>query len=310
MLPIPVPSNLGIGRGSAAITTGSYRLGALAARLTPGVVAAGLSAPIGAGANFASPEKRLMISRQLQRADPTLRGLRLRQAVQDAFNYYAQYWIESFRLPTLSARAVDRGFDEGDYDPHITEALDAGTGCIVALPHLGGWEWAGRWIADQGHPITVIVERVEPPELFQWFVKLRSDLGMNVVPLGPKAGGEVVAALKRNEIVCLLCDRDIQRSGPMVEFFGEETTLPGGPATVALRTGAPILPTAVYFVEGVDRHQAWVRPPLLVKRRAKRFRDDVQRVTQDLAYELERLIRFAPSQWHMFQPNWPSDPGY
>jgi KDO2-lipid IV(A) lauroyltransferase len=53
-----------------------------------------------------------------------------------------------------------------------------------------------------------------------------------------------------------------------------------------------------------------VRPPLAVERAGKRLRDDVQRITQDLARELEILIRRAPSQWHMFQPNWPSDPGY
>jgi KDO2-lipid IV(A) lauroyltransferase len=53
-----------------------------------------------------------------------------------------------------------------------------------------------------------------------------------------------------------------------------------------------------------------VGSPLTVERRSKRFRDDVNRVTQDLAVRLEELIRRAPSQWHMFQPNWPSDPGY
>ncbi len=303
--PFPVP-----GLDVDALTTGTYRLGAIAARLTPSLVAAGLTAPIGAGASLASPERRAMIARQLQRADPTLRGLRLRRAVQEAFDNYAQYWIESFRLPTLSRRVVDRGFDPGDYDPHITGALAAGNGCILALPHLGGWEWAGRWIADRGHPITVVVEQLDPPELFDWFVELRSDLGMNVVPLGPSAGSEVVSALRRNEIVCLLSDRDIQRTGPTVEFFGEPTTLPGGAATVALRTGAPILPTAVYFADGIDQHRAWVRPPLRVERLAKRLREDVSRITQDLAHELELLIRRAPSQWHMFQPNWPSDPGY
>ena len=60
----------------------------------------------------------------------------------------------------------------------------------------------------------------------------------------------------------------------------------------------------------IDGHFAWVRPPLAVERVGKRLRDDVQRITQDLARELEILIRRAPSQWHMFQPNWPSDPGY
>lgn len=302
-----IPTDLG--EFTDAVTTGGYRLGALAARLTPTAFVAGLATPLGAGASFASPERRAMIERQLQRADPSLRGLRLRRASQQAFDFYARYWIESFQLPTLSKRAVDRGFTDDGY-PQIVEALKEGNGAILALPHLGGWEWAGRWICDQGHPMTVIVEKIEPPELFEWFRDLRSKLGMNVVPLGPKAGAEVLGALKRNEIVCLLSDRDLQRNGPTVEFFGEETTLPGGAATVALRMGAPIFPTAVYYTDRVDGHLGWVRPPLVVERQAKRLRDDVQRITQDLAHELEILIRRAPAQWHMFQPNWPSDQGY
>ena len=96
----------------------------------------------------------------------------------------------------------------------------------------------------------------------------------------------------------------------MVEFFGEQTHLPGGPATLALRTGAPILPSAVFFTNRFDGHLGHVRPALTVERKAKRLRDDVNRITQDLAREFEYLIRRAPSQWHLFQPNWPSDPGY
>ena len=157
----------------------------------PGVLATGLATPFGAGANFFSPERREMIERHLRRVDPTLRGLRLRRASQQAFDFYARYWIESFRLPTMSKRAVDRGFTDDGY-PQIVEALREGNGAILALPHLGGWEWAGRWIADQGHEITVVVEHLDPPELFDWFVDLRSKLGMHVVPLGPKAGASVL----------------------------------------------------------------------------------------------------------------------
>lgn len=292
-----------------AFTTNSYKLAALAARLTPSAVAAGLAVPFGAGANFWSPERREMIERHLRRVDPTLRGLRLNRASQQAFDFYARYWIESFRLPTLSKRAVERGFTAIGY-PQIVEALQDGNGAIIALPHLGGWEWAGRWIADQGHEITVVVEHLEPPELFEWFVDLRSKLGMHVVPLGPKAGSAVLSALRDNHIVCLLSDRDIGQTGPEVEFFGETTTLPGGAATVSLRTGAPIFPTAVYFTDRTGSHEAWVRPPMRPERQSKRLRDDVARITQELADELEILIRRAPSQWHLFQPNWPSDPGY
>ncbi len=127
---------------------------------------------------------------------------------------------------------------------NIVTALEGGNGVILVLPHLGGWEWAGRWIAEQGHPITVVVEKIEPPELFDWFVDLRSKLGMTVVPLGAGAGTTVMRALNDNHIVCLLSDRDLKGGGPEVEFFGERTTMPAGPATLALRTGAPILPTA------------------------------------------------------------------
>jgi KDO2-lipid IV(A) lauroyltransferase len=49
-----------------------------------------------------------------------------------------------------------------------------------------------------------------------------------------------------------------------------------------------------------------VRPPIDTTRQGK-LRDDVARVTQVLAHELEELIRLAPEQWHLLQPNWPSD---
>lgn len=291
------------------LTTGTYRLGALAARWTPGVVAAGLLTPFGAGANLASPERRDMIERHLRRVDPTLRGLRLRRAVQDAFDSYVHYWIESFRLPTLSRRVVNSNFEAEGYED-VQAALRRGKGVILALPHLGGWEWAGRWMTLRGHKITVVVERIEPPELYEWFVGLRSKLGMQVIAHGPSAGAEVMRALRENHVVCLLCDRDLARTGPEVDFFGERTTLPGGPATLALRSGAPVLPTAVYFTDRVDGHFGKVLPALDVERSGGRLRDDVARVTQDLAASLEQLIRRAPSQWHLFQPNWPSDPGY
>ena len=281
----------------------------MVAATLPGFVAEGLAPPIGFGASFSNAERRAMIERHLQRVNPTWSEWRLRHAVQDSFDSLRRYYIESLRLPSLSARTVDAGFDLEGFSHVDRRAPRAATGSILALPHLGGWEWAGRWLADQGHKLTVVVEPLEPPELFDWFVKLRSDLGMTVVPLGPSAGAEVLQALRDNEVVCLLSDRDIHGGGIEVEFFGERTTLPAGPATLGLRTGAPILPVAVYFTRRVNGHHAIVRPPLAAERRGK-LRDDVTRVTQVLAHELEYLIRRAPEQWHLFQPNWPSDPGY
>lgn len=295
-------------RATGAATVSAYRLGSLAARLMPGPMASAAATSLGIGASFASAERRAMIERHIRRVNPNLRGTSLRVAVQQAFDSYARYYVESFRLPSLSARTVARSFRVDGFH-HITEALELGNGCIFALPHLGGWEWAGRWMTDKGYKLTVVVEALEPPELFEWFADLRKELGMTVVPTGPTAGPAVLRALRANEIVCLLCDRDIERNGVEVEFFGERTTLPAGPATLGLRVGSPILPVGCYFTPDYNGHLALVRPPLPAVRSGS-LRDDVARVTQALAQELEFLIRRAPEQWHLFQPNWPSDPGY
>ncbi len=296
-------------RMTDALIVRGFKTGSLAARAMPSMVANGVAASVAFGTSFTSPQKRAMIERHLRRANPRLRGASLRLAVQEAFDSYARYYIESFRLPSLSKRAVDRAFTIEQFH-HVEASVAAGKGTILALPHLGGWEWAGRWLTDRGYRMTVVVERLEPPELFEWFTDLRQRLGMTVVATGPDAGAAVLNALRDNEVVCLLCDRDLERNGVEVEFFGERTTLPAGPATLAIRTGAPLIPAAVYFDDSrVNGHHAIVRPPVAIQR-VGGFRDDVARITQNLANELEFLIRRAPEQWHMFQPNWPSDPGY
>ncbi len=289
----------------AGITT-VYRSGAALARLLPSVAAHWLP-DLGAWPlSSLARRQRVMVARHMRRAlGPAVDARAVRRAVRDAYGSYIRYWIESFRLPGTSVAALDEGIEVPDY--HRVEAgLAAGKGVILALPHLGGWEWAGFWMAaHHGHRITVVVEPVSPPELFDWFAKFRSDLGMDVVPLGPDAGKAVLGALRRNEVVCLLSDRDIAGGGVPVQFFGETTTLPAGPAMLALRSGAALLPTAVYF-RPAGHHLGVVRPPLDTARRGS-IREDVARLTQDLADELAHLVGRAPSQWHMFQPNWPSD---
>ncbi len=227
----------------------------------------------------------------------TLTGSARKAAVREAFESYARYWMESLRLPQMTPAEVDAGFTIEGLE-HIRAALDAGTGAILALPHVGGWEVGGSWFVRQGFPLTVVVEALKPPELFTWFADLRRSQGFTVIPLSKSAGISVVRALRANQIVALVSDRDIAGGGVEVEFFGERTSLPGGPATLASRFGVPLLPTAVYFAGA--GHHAIVRPPLALT-------GDAVVDTQALAYELEGLIRAEPAQWHLFQPNWPSD---
>lgn len=285
-------------------TVVTYKAGAATARALPGPVATALATLGGTAAAQVAGGRRAQVERNLRRVDPTLDGFALRRKVDATFASYARYWAESFRLTGLSAERLDGTFSMEGFG-HIIEARERGLGSIIALPHLGGWEWAAFWLTVvESVPVTAVVERLDPPELFEWFVDFRRDLGMTVVPLGPEAAAACIRALRTAQVLCLLSDRDIAGGGVAVEFFGEQTTLPAGPATLALRTGAPILPTAIYF-DG-HGHRAVVQAPLDTTRRG-RLRDDVARITQDLAQALEGLISEAPDQWHLMSPNWPSD---
>lgn len=290
-------------------TVSGYKVGSLLSKTVPSALTGPLGSLLGLPAALSMRSRRGMVERHMRRIHPNARSWEIRRLTQAVFDSYARYYIESFRLPALSKKQVQASFSVEGFDEHLSTALDCGNGAILALPHLGGWEWAGRWAADRGHRLAVVVEPLDPPELFEWFADLRRQFGMKVIPLGPDAGAECLRALRNNEILCLLSDRDLTGTGVSVDFFGERTTLPAGPATLAIRCGSALLPTAVYFSNRTSGHHAIIRPPIDCTRRGG-LREDVARITQVLAGELELLIRRAPEQWHLLQPNWPSDPGH
>ncbi len=286
----------------------SYKLGSRLARALPKVATGYAAKGMGLSAARVSRQKRSIVARNLIRVRGNIAPLAHEQQIDATFESYAHYWMQSFRLPGMSAEEIDEGFRYEGFE-HIQSAIEdpEQPGPILAMPHLGGWEWAGFWLAlIPKYQVTAVAERIDNDELFEFFVDYRRSLGMNIVPLGPDAGGEVLAALRDNNVVVLLSDRDIENNGVEVEFFGETTTLPAGPATLALRTGAALLPTVCYLEDDGKGVYGIARPPLDTSRHGK-FREDVQRVTQEMAWAFEEQIAEAPEQWHLLQPNWPSD---
>jgi KDO2-lipid IV(A) lauroyltransferase len=217
-----------------------------------------------------------------------------------ALEGYGAYWAESAALAGLSQAQIQRDFVISEGLEHLRSAVDAGRGVIVALPHVGSWEWGGAYLDTIGMHMTAVAEALEPPALFEWFQQKRESIGITVAPLDAHAGTVLLGTLARGGVVGLVSDRDIVGGGVEVSFFGEHVTMPPGPATMALRTGAALVTAACYAGPG-EGHHAVVNAPIVCEREG-RLRDDVQRITQRVATELEQLIRRSPDQWHVLQP--------
>jgi phosphatidylinositol dimannoside acyltransferase len=236
---------------------------------------------------------------------PAVSPEELERVVRRGFATYGRYWIEAFRLEDLDPAEIRRRLQVVEGREHLDAAVAAGRGTIFAAPHLGNWDAGGAWLAASGYPATAVVERLQPPELYQRFAAYRRALGLELLPLddGSETLRGMLRALRDGRVVCLVCDRDLTGGGLPVRLFGAATAMPGGPASLALRTGAELLPCAVYQDRRRGHWRAVVRPPLRV-RPSGDARADVLALTQRLADEFEALIARAPDQWHVLSHYW------
>jgi phosphatidylinositol dimannoside acyltransferase len=291
---------------SARLTFRIYTTLGRALSAVPEPVALGIAGVVGDVLHHVRHESRRNVERNLRRVvGPDVDQASLDRWSRRAFRAYARYWVEGARLPNTSPQEVLQRFVVVEGFEHLVQAMEAGNGVVLALPHVGSWEYGGMFLASVGFPMTSVAERLEPPELFDYFVNQRAAMGLTIVPLDRASGSAVMRTLRDGGLVGLLCDRDLLDNGIDVEFFGEKTTMPAGPATLAMRTGAALLTAAVYSGPGQDHH-AVVGGPIDLDRKGA-LRSDVSRVTQEIADRFEALIRRAPEQWHVFQPLWSAD---
>ena len=126
-------------------------------------------------------------------------------------------------------------------------AAYADTGCVVVLPHSGNWDLAGAYAELTDMPVTTVAEALPGPD-FAAFVAFRERLGMQVLShRDPAVIGELLAAVRAGRLVCLLGDRDLAGSGVPVTWAGQSVTMPAGPAVVARRSGAALIPIVCQF---------------------------------------------------------------
>jgi lauroyl/myristoyl acyltransferase len=275
----------------------------LVVRSLPARVAYALAALLGrAWYRFAGDRRALVAQTMARVCEATRRpteGPAFRRMVEQAFVEHARYWAEVLRAPHYRHEDLDRIVS---VEPASWDALEDTfrAGAVIAVPHMGNFEPFGYFVVEQGLRVTAPIEETDPPQLFEFLMARRVGAQpVNIVPLR-RATRPLIAALKRGEIAAMVADRDLGRGGVPVTMFGHATTLPAGPATLALRSGRPLVMARVLRA-GPDRFVA--RAELVTAEVSGKFEVDVAALTQALAASFERAIAEAPEQWWAsFQP--------
>ncbi|MFE2217785.1 phosphatidylinositol mannoside acyltransferase [Streptomyces canus] len=248
----------------------------------------------------------LRLESNYARVVPDASPERLAELSRAGMRSYLRYWMESFRLPAWSKERIKGGFDPKDLH-YLTEGLAAGKGVILALPHMANWDLAGAWVTTKLEtPFTTVAERLKPETLYDRFVAYREGLGMEVLPhSGGTAFGTLARRLRDGGLVCLVAERDLSSSGVEVQFFGEATRIPAGPALLAQQTGALLLPVTLWYDDSpVMRGR--VHPPVGVPETGTRA-EKTSVMAQALADAFATGIADHPEDWHMLQRLWLKD---
>lgn len=227
---------------------------------------------------------------------------RVDHATREAFELYARFWFDAFRIRTMPEKEFNERIVVIGVE-NIDRALEAGKGCVCALPHMGNWDAAGHWFGANGYRIAAVAEELRPPRLYELFLRHREQLGMRIVGLTKEGhvGQQLKQLLSENWMVALVADRDLTGRGTEVEMFGATRRVPAGPALLSLSSGAPLVVCPVYTRD--DGWEVRIEEPLEIERTGV-IREDVAALSRLMAERFERAIAAKPTDWHMFQPAW------
>jgi len=235
--------------------------------------------------------------------DGEIDGKELRSLSRAVMRSYARYYLETFRLQIIADERILTGMhvNMAALDDTL-EQMRAGRGVIYALPHMGDFEQAGRWVILAGAgSFTTVAERLKPEAVFERFLEFRQSLGMEVLPTtgGPHPFGVLAQRLRAGKLVCIVADRDLSDTGVEVDFFGERALFPAGPAALAVQTGAALRPVSCWFV-GEDEWGARIHEEIPVPADGDR-KQKALAMTQAMARVFEQAIKEHPEDWHMLQ---------
>lgn len=280
-----------------------FRLGNLLVRTLPPAIRYPMAAMLGRCAFYGLPRRRNIALQNYGQVLglPTDHPLTKRTA-RRAFGNYAKLVVDFILMDSLSPRAI-RELVRAEGVENLDRALAQGRGAIAVTAHVSNWDILAAAAAVRGYVVNAVTEELPGSRLNQVVIRSRERIGMRMIPLASSgAVRAIMKALARNEVVALASDLYRGEHGVRVTFFGRPLSFPAGPAAIALKTGAPLVPVWVRR-EPDNRYVAEVEAPLEVSRAGDHARD-VQLTTERMAQFFERIIRRTPDQWFVFLPMW------
>lgn len=278
-----------------------YQLGSFLSRRNPLWFSYWLAERAGSASYFLRKKARLAARENIQQV--LGKDAEVDTKTKVCFQNFAKYVVDFFRFPMINKENLDE-FITIEGKEHLDEALGYGKGVVALSAHLGHFELAGAALSLSGYKINAVSLRQPNPYIDKLFIRQREKCEVKGISFDSAAMG-CYRALRKGEVVALLGDRDIIGQGIKASFFGKETTIPRGPISLAMLTGAPILPG--FAVRGKNnKFCLFIEKPFFVPKTGNKERDAMEATKKAIA-ALETYISRYVEQWGMFHRIWGRD---
>jgi len=219
---------------------------------------------------------------------------------RNVFRNFAKYLVDFFRSSKMKDSFIDKNIHIKNVR-YLDEALKKGRGIIALSAHLGNWELGAILISKLGYPLNAVVLDHKNKKVNDLFVGQRRGSAIKVISTGAMLR-KCFQALKKNELLALLGDRDFSNHGMELTFLGKKTTIPKGPAALSIKTGAAIVP--VFLLRNPDDSFDLVFDEEIAHQVTGDFDSDLEILTKKVIGLLEDYIKRYPEQWCMFGKFW------
>ncbi|MCI0512193.1 lysophospholipid acyltransferase family protein [candidate division KSB1 bacterium] len=220
------------------------------------------------------------------------------------------YWnlgrnaVDMFRLKQVVGQDPYR-YVQLSGKENLDQALAKSKGVIVITGHIGCWELMAGFIAAIGYQVAVVGKPLYDPRIDQMLVANRTAVGLKNI-VRDQGARQILTTLHAGQIVGILIDQDTKVDGVFVNFLGQPAFTPVGPVTLALKTGAAIVPMSIH-IQADHRHLVEIEPAIELDNTGDKIQDRLVN-TEKCSQAIEHMLMKDPTQWVWMHERWKTKP--